>query len=167
MALVSCGGSGDGGRDIPPEIASAMLSQLDEARQADDQGDCQAVKDAADEIGRQIAALPATVDTDVRDPLNAGNQQLADLAESPATCEEQEEEETTTEAPTVPTETATEPTETETETETETTTTKTETETETEPAPPSGDEGPDDTGGTGGGGAPGPGTGGEGPGGEE
>jgi hypothetical protein len=155
--LISCGGDDDSG-GIPPEAAEGMLNELEAARAAEDEGDCDEVTESSEQIQAAAEALPDTVDSELRAAVVEGSANLGELAGTqcePTTTTEEEPETTETE----PTTTETEPTTTTTK---ETTTTEPEEEEEGEepqeeppgqpPGPPE-EDGSDSgtgTGGTGG-----------------
>jgi hypothetical protein len=126
VALASCGEDDEGGT-IPPQNASAMLQDLDDARGEQSSGDCEGLADAAGNLRTEIDGLPDTVDTEVKTALIEGAENLQNQALDESECQ-----------PTGPTGSSGPQTDEETEppptTPTETDTT-TETETEGEPPP--------------------------------
>jgi hypothetical protein len=134
VVLVSCGSDDDTG-GIPPEAADGMLNELEAARAAQDEGDCDEVAESSEQIRVAAEALPDTVDAELRAAIVEGSANLGELANTqcePTTTTEEEPETTETE----PTTTAAEPT----------TTTTEETTTTTEPEEPEEGEGDDDGG---------------------
>jgi hypothetical protein len=132
--LVSCGGDDGPETGIPETNADQMLAELDRARTAIENGDCDEVAESAEQIQEAVngALVDQGVDEDVRDGIDQGAAHLAELASTSPDCESQEP--TTTTEETTPAET--EPTTTATPT---TTTTTTDTTTATpEPEKPGG-----------------------------
>jgi hypothetical protein len=103
--LASCGD--DGGGEIPPENADAMLAFVGDARDAAAVGDCLAVENAAEQIRGEVNALPPDVDPELRSALSTGANNLESLARDPATCETTPAEPTTTTTTTTDEETTT------------------------------------------------------------
>jgi hypothetical protein len=132
VALASCGSDDEDGT-IPPQNASAMLQDLDDARGEQSSGDCEGLADAAGNLRTDIDGLPDTVDTEVKTALIEGAENLQSQALDESRCRSTgptgpsgpQNDETTSE-PTTPT------------------TTETDTTTETEEPPP---EQPDNEGG--------------------
>lgn len=140
VALASCGGDDDDDGTIPPENASAMLQDLDDARGELDELDCDSLGDAAGNLLDEINNLPDTVDPEVRTALVEGAQNLQSQASDESQCEPATTEQTTTEPPTTE-ETTTEPTTTEETTTTEPEEDKEKPPKEPKPAPEDDDEG--------------------------
>ena len=126
-ALAGCGGSGSP-KLIPADSAEALDGSIQEVADATAAGDCGAAESALATAENQLAALPRAVDTQLKERIAEGLQQLE--ATVPAQCREAKPKttETTTTEPTTTT-TTTEPT-------TETTTTTTRTTTTTTPTTP-------------------------------
>jgi outer membrane biosynthesis protein TonB len=86
VALVSCGGDDEDGT-IPPDNASAMLQDLEDAQAEQDEGDCTGLGDAAGNLISEIDNLPDTVDPEVRTALVEGAQNLQTQAGDESKCE--------------------------------------------------------------------------------
>jgi hypothetical protein len=146
LAVVGCGSDDESQGDLPADDAATLLGQLEEVQANLDVGSCFVAADEADNLIADIQDLPSDVDSDLRQALERGAEQLRTLLEDPDQCERPVTTETTTE------ETTTEETETEEdtttrETETEpTTTTTTPTQPTTPTTPGSGGVGPGGTG---------------------
>jgi hypothetical protein len=125
--LAGCGGSGSP-KLIPADSADALDGSIQEVADATAAGDCGAAESALATAENQLAALPRSVDTQLKERIAEGLQQLE--ATVPAQCREAKPKttQTTTTEPTTTT-TTTEPT-------TETTTTTTRTTTTTTPTTP-------------------------------
>ena len=126
-ALAGCGGSGSP-KLIPAGSAEALDGSIQEVADATASGDCGAAERALATAGDQLASLPRSVDTQLKERIGEGLQQLE--ATVPTQCREAKPKTTTTET------TTTEPTTTTTEPTTETTTTTTRTTTTTTPTTP-------------------------------
>lgn len=127
-ALAGCGGSGSP-KLIPAGSAEALDGSIQEVADATAAGDCGAAERALATAEDQLASLPRSVDTQLKERIGEGLQQLE--ATVPAQCREAKPKTTTTEPTTTePTTTTTEPTT------TETTTTTTRTTTTTTPTTP-------------------------------
>ncbi|MFM8762827.1 MAG: hypothetical protein ACKOFC_06150 [Solirubrobacterales bacterium] len=126
-ALAGCGGSGSP-KLIPADSADALDGSIQEVADATAAGDCGAAESALATAEDQLASLPRSVDTQLKERIAEGLQQLE--ATVPAQCREAKPKttQTTTTEPTTTT-TTTEPT-------TETTTTTTRTTTTTTPTTP-------------------------------
>lgn len=127
-ALTGCGSSGSP-KLIPADSADALDGSIQEVADATASGDCAKAEAALSTAEDQLAALPRSVDVQLRARISEGLRQLADTV--PAQCREAKPKTTptTTTAPTTTT-TTTEPT---TSTRTTTTTTQTTTTTPTTP----------------------------------
>jgi hypothetical protein len=159
LVLAACIGAGCGADEepkpsIPSDATTEFMTQLGSIEDRFDFGDgaCNDIAENQQAVNDQIAGLPASVDSDVRNALQDSFDHLFDLTSSQ--CDEDKGQQTDTETTTTETQpTETQTTETNTET-TDTATTPTETTpTETTPTTPP-DTGGDDTGG----GAQGPGS---------
>ncbi|MFM8561243.1 MAG: hypothetical protein ACKOB9_03995 [Solirubrobacterales bacterium] len=126
-ALAGCGGSGSP-KLIPADSAEALDGSIQEVADATASGDCGAAESALVTAEDQLASLPRSVDTQLKERIGEGLRQLE--ATVPAQCREAKPKTTTTEP------TTTEPTTTTTEPTTETTTTTTRTTTTTTPTTP-------------------------------
>ncbi len=126
-ALSGCGGSGSP-KLIPADSAEALDGSIQQVADATAAGDCGAAESALATAENQLASLPRSVDTQLKERISEGLQQLE--ATVPAQCREAKPKTTptTTTEPTTTT-TTTEPT-------TQTTTTTTRTTTTTTPTTP-------------------------------
>ncbi len=106
-ALAGCGE--DKGRPIPANIASALVSELDQLDARVRAGDCTAVKRGnLKRIDKRLEQLPGDVDQEVRDQVEGAVDNLNDLVETDCRQKpepEPEPQETTPPAPTTPPET--------------------------------------------------------------
>jgi hypothetical protein len=148
LALAGCGGSSGPDPSISQASAQTLLAKIAEIRANVDVGSCLVAADKTDDLLSDIADLPSSVNTDVKDALDNGANNLKLLLTDPSKCEGRSEPTTTQETTTTPTETqetTTERTQTKsTPTQTQqTTTTQTQTApTTTSQQPPSGGIGP-------------------------
>ncbi len=126
-ALAGCGGSGSP-KLIPADSAEALDGSIQQVADATAAGDCGGAESALATAENQLASLPRSVDTQLKERISEGLQQLE--ATVPAQCREAKPKTTpkTTTEPTTTT-TTTGPT-------TETTTTTTRTTTTTTPTTP-------------------------------
>ena len=124
-ALYGCGNSGPD-PSIPPENARTLLSKIAEIKANVDVGSCLVAADKTDDLLADIADLPSDVNTDVKEALDNGANNLKLLLNDPSKCEGRAETTSTTESTTAPTTTE----ETTTEHTPSTTTTRTQTETQ-------------------------------------
>jgi hypothetical protein len=141
VAMAGCGGSSGPDPSISQGEAQTLLSKIAEIRANVDVGSCLVAADKTDDLLADIADLPSSVNTDVKDALDNGANNLKLLLTDPSKCQGRSEtttqettptEETTTErtqstTKTTPTQTETTPTQTQTQTQTQTTPTQTET----------------------------------------
>ena len=125
--LAACGGGTKSG--LPSASAGELKSQLEDVRQATDDGRCSQVPDQLKQVDDKIDALPPSTDEELVSALRDGADKLRQAAVE--ACDSTPTETTTTE--TTPTETTTTDT---TPTDTTTIPTETTTDTTTEPAPP-------------------------------
>jgi hypothetical protein len=140
LAVGGCGSDNESKGDLPADDATTLLGQLEEVQANLDVGSCFVAADEADNLIADIQDLPDDVDSDLRQALERGAEQLKTLLEDPDQCERPVTTDTTTEETTTE-ETSTEETTTK-ETTTEPTTTTT-TPTQTTPTTPgSGGVGP-------------------------
>ena len=144
--VVGCGNSGPD-PSIPASDAQTLLAKISEIRANVDVGSCFVAADKTDDLLADVASLPASVNSSVKEALDSGANNLKLLLNDPEKCQGRSE---TTTAETTSTPSTTEPTPTErtqstttTRTQTQpTTTTQTQsTPTQTTP-PPSGGVGP-------------------------
>jgi hypothetical protein len=154
-AVAGCGSDEEPKPSIPADATTGLLRELTSIEQRFDFGDgaCNDIAENQKSVNDQIAALPASVDSDVRNALQDSFDHLFDLTSSQ--CDEAKGQDTDTETTTTETQTTeTQTTETQTTESTNTETTPTDTTpTDTVPTTPP-DTGGDDTGG----GAQGPGS---------
>ena len=127
--LAGCGSSGSP-KLIPADSADALDGSIQEVSDATAAGDCAKAEAALSTAEDQLAALPRSVDAQLRARISEGLRQLADTV--PTQCREAKPKTTPTTTTTAPTTTTTttEPT---TSTRTTTTTTQTTTTTPTTP----------------------------------
>ena len=142
LAVSGCGGSSGPDPSISQDDAQTLLSKIAEIRANVDVGSCLVASDKTDDLLADIADLPSSVNTSVKEALDNGANNLKLLLNDPSKCEGRSEtsttEPTTTESTTEPTTTKKTPTQTETTpTQTETTPTQTQT-TPTQTQPPAG-----------------------------
>ena len=99
VTLSACGSDGDG--TIPRDRGGEMLAALDELEQRRAEGECALMAGAASRFVTAAAALPDTVDKDVKQAILEGGANLRELASDPTQCTSGAtlEEETTTTAP--------------------------------------------------------------------
>jgi hypothetical protein len=147
LAVAGCGGSSGPDPSISQDSAQTLLAKIAEIRANVDVGSCLVAADKTDDLLSDIADLPSSVNTDVKDALDNGANNLKLLLTDPSKCEGRSEPTTTQETTTAPTtteETTTERTQTRTTpTQTQqTTTTQTQTAPTTTQQPPSGGVGP-------------------------
>jgi hypothetical protein len=107
-ALAGCGGGGDGG-SIPSADADRLVTQLDQVTERATNGSCNSARFQIGELEQKVGALPRSVDSDVRQKLNEGLDNLRNLVDDQ--CQERETPTTDT-TDTTPTTTETTPTET-------------------------------------------------------
>lgn len=84
-ALAGCGGSGSP-KLIPADSAEALDGSIQEVADATAAGDCGAAESALATAENQLAALPRAVDTQLKERIAEGLQQLE--ATVPAQCRE-------------------------------------------------------------------------------
>lgn len=149
--LVACGASSSGDGLIPDQQAATMIDQLDTIQSAVDRGRCAGVDNEVAALQSQINDLSRKVDASLRNRLQEGVNNLADIA--PSECFTQQQTQTTTTETTTTTTTTTQTTPTQTTpppttTQTVPTTPPPVTDT-TSTTPPGGATVPGDTGGTG------------------
>jgi hypothetical protein len=128
-ALYGCGNSGPD-PSIAPENARTLLAKIAEIKANVDVGSCLVAADKTDDLLADVADLPSSVNSDVKQALDSGANNLKLLLTDPSKC--QGRAETTTESTTAPTttqETTTERTQPTTTTPTQTQTTPTQTQT--------------------------------------
>jgi hypothetical protein len=108
-ALAGCGGGGGDGGSIPSADADRLVTQLDQVAERADNGSCNSARFQIGELEQKVGALPQSVDSDVRQELNEGLDNLRKLVDEE--CQERETPTTDT-TETAPTTTETTPTET-------------------------------------------------------
>jgi hypothetical protein len=128
--VIGCGNSGPD-PSIPPENARTLLSKIAEIKANVDVGSCLVAAEKTDDLLSDVADLPSSVNSDVKQALDSGANNLKLQLTDPSKCQGRTETTTPTEttAPTTTEETTTErtqPTTTE-RTQTETTPTQTQT----------------------------------------
>ena len=128
--VIGCGSSGPD-PSIPQENARILLAKIAEIKANVDVGSCLVAAEKTDDLLSDVADLPSSVNSDVKQALDSGANNLKLLLTDPSKCQGRTETTTTTEttAPTTTEETTTErtqPTTTE-RTQTETTPTQTQT----------------------------------------
>lgn len=144
--VIGCGNSGPD-PSIPPGDAQTLLAKISEIRANVDVGSCFVAADKTDDLLADVASLPSSVNSSVKEALDNGANNLKLLLNDPDKCQGRSET-TTSESTTTPStteETTTERTQSTTTTRTETQPTTT-TQTQTTPTqttqPPSGGIGP-------------------------
>jgi hypothetical protein len=142
LAVAGCGSDNESEGDLPADDAGTLLGQLEEVQANLDVGSCFVAADEADNLIADIQDLPNDVDSDLRQALERGAEQLKTLLEDPDQCERPTTTEETTTEETTTEETETEEDTTTRETETEPTTTTTPTQPTTPTTPGSGGVGP-------------------------
>jgi hypothetical protein len=154
LAAITLAGCGGDKRTIPHDEGSTLIRLLREARsQAGHRSECDALQRTVARVQAEVAALPASVDTDTRRSLTDGANNLADSAQ-----QECRNAHTTPTTPTTPTTTTqTQPTQTQAPTQTQPPTQSTPT--HTTPSKPQKPPKKPPDGGEGNGGASGPGKG--------
>jgi hypothetical protein len=133
-ASAAFAGCGDSGPDpsISGQNAQTLLAKIAEIRANVEVGSCLVAADKTDDLLADIEDLPSSVDSDVRQALDNGANNLKLLLTDPSKCEGRSEtttSETTTTEPTTNEETTTERTEPTTTERTQTQTTPTQTQT--------------------------------------
>jgi hypothetical protein len=130
-ALAGCGNSGPD-PSIPPESARTLLAKIEEIKANVDVGSCLVAADKTDDLLADIQELPSSVNSDVRQALDNGANNLKLLLSDPSKCQGRSEtttSATTTTTPSTTEETTTDRTESTTTTRTQTQTTPTQTQT--------------------------------------
>jgi hypothetical protein len=144
--VVGCGNSGPD-PSIPADDAQTLLAKIAEIRANVDVGSCLVAADKTDDLLADVANLPSSVNSQVKESLDNGANNLKLLLNDPAKCQGRSAtttSETTTTTPSTTEETTTERTQSTTTTRTQTqptTTTQTQS-TPTVTQPPSGGVGP-------------------------
>jgi hypothetical protein len=129
-ALFGCGGSSGPDPSISGQEAAVLTAKIDEIKANVDVGSCLVAADKTDDLIADVQELPSSVDSDVRQALENGANNLKLLLTDPSKCEGRSETTTTETEPTTTEETTTErtePTTTERTQTQETTTTQTQT----------------------------------------
>ena len=144
--VVGCGNSGPD-PSIPADDAQTLLAKIAEIRANVDVGSCFVAADKTDDLLADVANLPSSVNSQVKESLDNGANNLKLLLNDPAKCQGRSETTTsdTTTTPSTTEETTTERTQSTTTTRTQTQpTTPTQTQsTPTTTQPPSGGIGPE------------------------
>jgi hypothetical protein len=144
--VVGCGNSGPD-PSIPADDAQTLLAKIAEIRANVDVGSCLVAADKTDDLLADVANLPSSVNSQVKESLDNGANNLKLLLNDPAKCQGRSATTTTPETtttPSTPEETTTERTQSTTTTRTQTQPTTT-TQTQSTPTitqPPSGGIGP-------------------------
>jgi len=102
--LYGCGNSGPD-PSIPPESARTLLAKIEEIKANIDVGSCLVAADKTDDLLADVADLPSSVNTDVKQALDNGANNLKLLLNDPSKCEGRIETTSTPETTTTPTET--------------------------------------------------------------
>jgi hypothetical protein len=133
-ALYGCGGSSGPDPSIPPDNARVLLGKIAEIKANVDVGSCLVAAEKTNDLLIDIQDLPSGVNSDVRQALNNGANNLELLLKNPDKCEGRSETTTseTTTAPSTTEQTTTERTQSTTTTRTQTQPTTT-TQTQTQP----------------------------------
>jgi hypothetical protein len=128
--VMGCGSSGPD-PSIPPENARTLLSKIAEIKANVDVGSCLVAAEKTDDLLSDVADLPSSVNSDVKQALDSGANNLKLLLTDPSKCQGRSETTTSTEttAPTTTEETTTERTQPTTTERTQTQTTPTQTQT--------------------------------------
>jgi hypothetical protein len=128
--VIGCGNSGPD-PSISGENARTLLAKIEEIKANVDVGSCLVAADKTDDLLADIQELPSSVNSDVRQALESGANNLKLLLNDPSQCEGRSETTTseTTTAPTTTEETTTERTQPTTTERTQTQTTPTQTQT--------------------------------------
>ncbi len=128
--VIGCGNSGPD-PSVPPENAQTLLAKIAEIKANVDVGSCLVAADKTDDLLSEVADLPSGVNSDVKQALDSGANNLKLLLTDPSKCQGRSETTTTTEttAPTTTEETTTERTQPTTTERTQTQTTPTQTQT--------------------------------------
>jgi hypothetical protein len=144
--VVGCGNSGPD-PSIPADDAQTLLAKIAEIRANVDVGSCFVAADKTDDLLADVANLPSSVNSQVKESLDNGANNLKLLLNDPAKCQGRSATTTTPETTTTPSTTEQTPTErtqstTTTRTQTQPTTTTQTQSTPTVTQPPSGGVGP-------------------------
>jgi hypothetical protein len=128
--VIGCGNSGPD-PSIPPENARILLSKIAEIKANVDVGSCLVAAEKTDDLLSDVADLPSSVNSDVKQALDSGANNLKLQLTDPSKCQGRTETTTTTETTTPSTteETTTERTQPTTTERTQTQTTPTQTQT--------------------------------------
>jgi hypothetical protein len=95
--VIGCGSSGPD-PSVPPENAQTLLAKISEIKANVDVGSCLVAADKTDDLLAEIADLPSSVNSDVKQALDSGANNLKLLLTDPSKC--QGRSETTTTSPT-------------------------------------------------------------------
>jgi hypothetical protein len=128
--VIGCGSSAPD-PSIPPENARILLSKIAEIKANVDVGSCLVAAEKTDDLLSDVADLPSSVNSDVKQALDSGANNLKLQLTDPSKCQGRTETTSTTEttAPTTTEETTTERTQSTTTERTQTETTPTQTQT--------------------------------------
>jgi hypothetical protein len=145
IGAAGCGGSGGPPASIAPQDAAVLTSKIDEIQRNVEVGSCLVAASKADELIADIQNLPSSVNSDVRNALDSGANNLKLLLTDPSKCQGRTISTTSTTTPSTTESTTTTKTRPTTTTQTQTQTTPTQT--QTTPTNPSGGVGPGSPGG--------------------
>jgi hypothetical protein len=129
--VIGCGNSGPD-PSIPPENARILLSKIAEIKANVDVGSCLVAAEKTDDLLSDVADLPSSVNSDVKQALDSGANNLKLQLTDPSKCQGRTETttpQTTTSTPTTTQQTTTQRTPSTTTTRTQTQTTPTQTQT--------------------------------------
>jgi hypothetical protein len=139
--LLGCGGSNGPDPSLNGQEAGVLNSKIDEIQANVQVGSCLVAADKTDDLIADVQALPSTVDSDVKNALLNGANQLKILLSDPSQCQGRTTTaETTTSTPSTTQQTTTAPPTTTTRTQTQTQPTTT-TQTQTGPSTTTGGSG--------------------------
>jgi hypothetical protein len=98
--VIGCGSSGPD-PSIPQESARTLLAKIEEIKANVDVGSCLVAADKTDDLLSEIADLPSSVNSDVKQALDSGANNLELLLNDPSKCQGRSET-TTSETTTTP-----------------------------------------------------------------
>ena len=97
---VACGDGGDDSRLLAPRSADRIRAALDDLEERVERGRCDGLDEDLDRLSQAVAAVPSSVDRELRVRLGDGVQHLREIA--PDDCRDNEPETTETTPETVP-----------------------------------------------------------------
>jgi hypothetical protein len=100
--VAGCGGGESEDEKIPLDDAQDLLTRIQEIQSNIDIGSCLVAANKAEELVADVQALPSSVNSDLRQALENGSDQLTILLRDPDQCQPRTETTTTTES--IPTE---------------------------------------------------------------